>query len=152
MEILDLTESDDLRSVYDGSISDSILRNLSAYYNSHAKIGDSYIITRPSQYSYRLIFGKSSDGINYTDATIVDYTYTSTQYNQHPTVTVTNGSTISADVQGYSGYIYSSSARFLPSSYVDNSRGTPLAMNIMLLIISIFLVGKFIYDLVMNRR
>lgn len=145
-------ESDDLRAIYDGSISDSILRQFSAYYNEHAKIGDSYIITRLSQYKYRLIFGKSDNGVSYTDATIVDLEYTSQQYSTHPTVTVSTGNTISADVQGYSGYIYSSAPQYFPSSYVDINRGTPLAMNIMLLFIAAFILGKFLYDLIMNRR
>lgn len=107
------------RSVYDGSISDSYLRQLSAYYNMHARLGTPYCITRPSQYVYQLVYGTSSDGINFTDAHIIRITVGT--YNQNSTISVTNGATISVDVSGSTAYVYSSNPQYLPSSYISDS-------------------------------
>lgn len=107
------------RSVYDGSISDSYLRQLSSYYNMHSRLGTPYCITRPSQYVYQLVYGTSSDGINFTDAVIVRLTVGT--YNQNSVISVTNGATISVDVTGSTAYVYSSNPQFLPSSYISDS-------------------------------
>ena len=107
------------RSVYDGSISDSTLRQLSAYYNMHARYNTPYTITRPSQYVYQLVYGNSTDGVYYTDATIVRITIGT--YNTNSTVSVTNGATITVDTTGSTAYVYSSYPTFLPSSYITDS-------------------------------
>lgn len=107
------------RSVYDGSISDSILRSLSGYYNSHSKPGTPYCITRPSQYVYQLVYGSSSDGVHFTDATVA--TYSLGNYSALSTFRVSDGQTLTVDVTGSTAYVYSSSAQFLPSPYITDS-------------------------------
>lgn len=106
---------DDERAVYDGDISDSILRKLSAYYTDYGNNSD-YVILREGQYSYVLVFG-TVDGTLY-DGTIVRYN--SSSYSYDATVSVSQG-TYRADMTGDTGYIYSSNPSFLPSPYIDRT-------------------------------
>ena len=107
------------RAVYDGSISDSYLRSLSGYYNLHAKLGTPYVISRPSQYVYQLVYGDSSDGSHFTDATIVRLTVGN--YGTNSTISVTSSNSVTVDVSGSTAYVYSSVPAFLPSSYINDS-------------------------------
>lgn len=111
--VFDVREDD--RAVYDGDISDSILRKLSAYYTEYGNDSD-YVILRESQYSYVLVFG-SVNGSLY-DGTIVRYN--SSSYTTDATVSISSG-TYRADMTGDTGYIYSSNPAFLPSPYVDRT-------------------------------
>lgn len=112
-EVVDF-RSEEERAVYDGDISDSILRKLSAYYNTYSDLGDDYVIIRESQYVYVLVFGSESSR-TFT-GTIVRYT--SSTYTADCTVSVSSG-TYRADMTGDTGYIYSSINSFLPSPYID---------------------------------
>lgn len=120
-EAVKVDESDGVeeRIVYDGDISDSILAKLSAYYNENAD-GETYVILRPDQYNYYLVYGDYANG-NFTNATIVHYHSQSGYNTVDCTVTVSQGS-YRPDLTGDTGYIYSSIPEYLPSRYID-SRG-----------------------------
>lgn len=104
------------RAVYDGDVSDSILRKLSAYYNDNASpVYDDYVILRESQYDYILAYG---DVTNHSfNGTIVRYHVQQTYNSTDCTVSVTEG-VYNADMTGDTGYIYSSLDGFLPSYYI----------------------------------
>lgn len=134
------------RSVYDGSISDSYLRQLSAYYNMHAKYGTPYTITRPSQYVYQLVYGSSSDGIHYEDATV--FRITTGAYNTLSTVSVTNGATLTVDTTGSTAYVYSSYPTYLPSSYItDSPKLISIGVFALVALVSLSLIVRFIWSL-----
>lgn len=105
----------DDRAVYDGDISDTILKRLSAYYNEYSQFGDEYVILRESQYVYVLAFGSESS--HRFSGTIVRYTTSS--YTADSTVSITTG-TYTADMTGDTGYIYSSLPAYIPSIYIDS--------------------------------
>lgn len=137
---------DDTRAVYDGSISDSILRGLSSYYNCHARPNTPYTITRLSQYVYQLVYGTTSDCIHFTDATIV--TYTVGTYNNNTTIRVSDGATITVDTTGSTAYVYSSSPVFLPSSYiVDSPRLLTSSVFWLLVVVVLSTTVRFIWSL-----
>lgn len=110
------SEEIDYRAVYDGDVSDSILRKLSAYYNDNAQLGQDYVILRESQYVYVLAFGDEEN--HHFTGTIVRYT--SSTYTADCTVSVSRG-TYYADLSGDTGYIYSSCDGYLPSAYISKT-------------------------------
>lgn len=129
-------ESDEeMRSVYDGSISDSVLSSLGSYFNLHAAPYDKYFIWRDTQSTYRLVFGATSDYVSWTGAQEVIYT-TASGYNTFPTFSKGRSGSFSlssADVSNNSAYIYSSLDTHLPDRYVDTNRFLPV-LAVMLLV------------------
>lgn len=110
------TEIIEERAVYDGDVTDSILRKLSAYYNDNSDTGADYVILRESSTDYVLAYGSVS---NHTfTGTIVRYHTQQSYQSTDCTVSVSTG-TYNADMTGDTGYIYSSLAGFLPSYYIN---------------------------------
>lgn len=110
------TELVEERAVYDGDISDSILRKLSAYYNDNSNNGADYVILRESATDYVLAYGTVND--HTFTGTIVRYHIQQSYQSTDCTVSVSNGS-YNADMTGDTGYIYSSLSGFLPSYYIN---------------------------------
>lgn len=159
-EILEITEEPVLtevpismedpadRSVYDSDVSDSYLAKLSAYYTQHAKLNTPYIILRPSQYVYMLVYGDTSNYRQFTDATVVQITLTGSYYNTS-TVSVSSGVSYTVDPTGSTAFIYSSGADFLPSRYISfEGRSSSIFVYGILVILLFAVLSRFLLRVV----
>lgn len=136
------------RAVYEGDVSDAYLAKLSSYYNSHAKVNTPYVICRPSQYRYLLVYGDTNDYQRFTNATVVEIELTGSYYN-NSVVEVTNGVTYNVDTTGNTAFVYSSSDDFLPSRYISSDiKTTPVFLYLLFCIVFIYALYKFIYKIV----
>lgn len=140
------------RSVYDGDISDGILSKLSAYYNAHAPINMPYVIYRPSQYYYRLVYGYTNNYITFNSCTVVEYYSYSSYASNDVTVTVSEYQNFTVDLTGDTGYIYSSSESFIPSRYINSDRINSIGVLAVCILIAFFVMSRFIFDLLGGKK
>lgn len=139
-------------SVYNGDVSDTILSKLSAYYNENAPINTPYAIYRPDQYEYILVYGQTSDYHSWTDCRVVRYFATQSGYNQAYLLDVEDRTTYTADLSGYTGYIYSSSDQFIPSRYIGNDRISTFFLCGIFAAVILFSLSTFISALICGRK
>lgn len=140
------------RAVYDSDVGDTYLAKLSSYYNQHAKVNTPYIILRPSQYTYLLVYGNTSNYRNWTNATVCEIEIFGS-YNSTSTFTVTEGVSYTVDPTGNTAFIYSSSADFLPSRYITtDTRFSTFFVFGVLVVLLFSVLFKFIYRSVLGRR
>lgn len=147
------SESEEVRSVYDGSISDSILSALGSYFNVHAAPYDRYFIWRDTQSTYRLVFGGTSDYVTWTAAQEVIYTAAS-GYNTVPTFTKGRSGSFSlssSDVSNTSAYIYSSLDTHIPNRYVDTNRFIPVLAVMLLVTALAYAIYRFVNHALFRR-
>lgn len=136
------------RAVYEGDVSDGYLAKLSSYYNTHAKVNTPYVICRPSQYRYLLVYGDTNDYQRFTNATVVEIELTGTYYD-NSVVEVTNGVSYTVDTTGNTAFVYSSSDDFLPSRYISSDiKTTPVFLYLLFCCVFVYALYKFIYKLV----
>lgn len=138
--------------VYNGDVSDSILAKLSAYYTEHATFNTPYAIYRPSQYEYILVYGATEDYHNWTNATVVSYNSSQSNYNSYFYLDVTEDVSYTSDLTGYTGYIYSSSSDFVPSRYIGNDRVSTFFLCGIFAALILFSLSTFISALVCSWR
>lgn len=111
----------ELRALYDGDISSSILEKLSSYYTEHSDPmeKENYFIVRQSQYDYILYYGDISSSGAISDAHVVRYYAVNTgSYAATYRLSVSEATSGSVDLSGPSAYIYSSYEQYLPSPYI----------------------------------
>lgn len=121
----DPSPSPELRALYDGDISTQILEKLSSYYIEHAdKMNpEDYFIVRTGQSDYTLYFGDIEANGSINNATAVRYYGVNTgSYAVAYRLSVSEASSGSVDLGGYSGYIYSSYDNYLPSPYISTGK------------------------------
>lgn len=121
----DPSATPELRALYDGDISSSILEKLSGYYTEHSDKLDpeDYFIVRQAQYDYLLYYGEIAEDGTITSAKVVRYYATNTgSYAAVYRLSVSETSSGRVDLSGYSGYIYSSYESYLPSPYIATSK------------------------------
>lgn len=117
----------ELRALYDGDISSSILEKLSSYYTEHSDPleKEDYFIVRQSQYDYLLYYGEISSSGAIADATIVRYYAVNTgSYAATYRLSVSEATSGSVDLSGPSAYIYSSYDQYLPSPYIVTGKNS----------------------------
>ena len=117
----------ELRSLYDGDISSSILQKLSGYYLEHSdKLNpEDYFIVRTGNNDYSLYFGDISESGVITSATRVRYYAVNTgSYAAVYRLSVSELDTGSVDLDGYEAYIYSSYDSYLPSPYLAENESS----------------------------
>lgn len=149
----DPEQEEDLRSVYDGSISDSILSGFGAYFNDHAGPAARYFIWRESQYVYRMVYGSTSDYISWSNAQEVIYT-ASSGYNGVPSFQKGRSGSItlsSSDVGSSSAYVYSSLDTHLPNRYVGSDRFMPVLSTILLVTALAYCIYRFVSHALFRR-
>lgn len=101
-----------VKAVYDGSISSSVLNFFSGYYRTHYK-GDSYLVLRDGQYTYRMYVGSIvSDGKTciVSNCDVVTYHSNGSSYDYTPYYTVASGVSDTIDISSgnqLSAYVYS---------------------------------------------
>lgn len=137
----------EVRSVYEGDISSSILQKLAAYYNDHAQAGDDYIIVRPSQNDYRLYYGGTITGTSCSGSTMVRYYGSTSGYSTYFNLSVTEDYSGSIDSTGYSGYIYSSIDSWLPNPYISDYKPNYLgfvSLSLLLVVVTTVSLISFI--------
>lgn len=142
-----------IKSVYDGSISDSILSALGSYFNLHSAPYDRYFIWRDTQSTYRLVFGGTSDYVSWHSAHEVIYTAAS-GYNTVPTFTQGRSGSFSlssSDVSNTSAYIYSSLDTHLPNRYVDSNRFVPVLAVMLLVTALAYAIYRFVNHALFRR-
>lgn len=136
------------RAVYEGDVSDTYLAKLSSYYNSHAKVNTPYVICRPSQYRYLLVYGDTNDYQRFSNATVVEIELTGSYYT-NSVVEVTDGVTYTVDTTGNTAFVYSSSSDFLPSRYINSDvKTTPVFLYLLFVLVFVYTLYKFIFKLV----
>lgn len=131
------------RAVYDGDINTSIQTKFAEYIINHHYDKD-YVVYRPNQYTYKCLIG-DWDGRTMNNCTILEYY--SYGYNDNVTFTVTQSSSITPDLSGDTGFIYSSDSAFVPLAGVAEYRCTHSSMLVSVgLVISIlsYLIYKFV--------
>ena len=140
------------RAVYDGDVSDTYLAKLSAYYNEHAKVNTPYMILRPSQYHYVLVYGTTSNYRNWSHATVCEITISGNYYTQAD-FDVTEDVGYTTDPTGDTAYVYSSSSEFLPSRYINNgSKIAPFFTYAILILAVIVVLYRFIIRILGIKR
>lgn len=123
----DPTATPELRALYEGDISTTILEKLSAYYTEHSDPLEkpNYFIVRQSQSEYILYYGDISSSGAISDATVVRYYgYNTGSYTAVYRLNVSQASSGSVDLSGPTGYIYSSYDRYLPSPYIVTGKSS----------------------------
>lgn len=146
------TEDPSIRAVYDGDISDGILAKFSEYYNTHAGPFDKYVIYRPSQYQYVMVYGQTSDFISWTSAQEV--LYNAPTYGTSATFSLGRSGSFSigsSALVGNTGFVYSSSSDFFPSRYVDSGRINTLIGTMLLVSLLGFVLYKWLSHLFSRR-
>lgn len=121
----DPTSTPELRALYDGDISSTILEKLSGYYTEHSdKLEpEEYFIIRQGQNDYMLYYGDIAEDGSITHAKVVRYYAVNTgSYAAVYRLSVSEASSGRVDLAGYSGYIYSSYDSYLPSPYITTSK------------------------------
>lgn len=109
---VDVRQEAGINSVYDGSISSTILNWFSGYYRSHYDTED-YLILRDGQYTYRMYVGSIvADGKTciLTNCDVVTYHSSSSAYDYTPYYSVTSGVSTTIDITSgnqLSAYVYS---------------------------------------------
>ena len=149
----DHEEEGDLRSVYDGSISDSILAAFGVYFNDHAGPTARYFIWRESQYVYRMVYGSTTNYVSWTNAQEVVYTANSS-YNGVPSFQKGRSGSItlsSSDVGSSSAYVYSSLDTHLPNRYVASDRFMPVLSTILLVTALAYCIYRFVSHALFRR-
>lgn len=149
----DNEEEGDLRSIYEGSISDTILSGFGTYFNEHAAPYARYFIWRESQYVYRMVYGSTSDYVSWSNAQEVVYTANSA-YNGVPTFQKGRSGSItlsSSDVGSSSAYVYSSLDTHLPNRYVESDRFLPLLSTILLVTALAYCIYRFVSHALFRR-
>lgn len=117
--------SPELRALYDGDISSTVLEKLSGYYIEHSdRVNpEDYFIVRQGQYDYILYYGDIESDGSINDATVVRYYAVNTgSYAAAYRLSVSESTSGSVDLGGYSGYIYSSYESYLPSPYISTGK------------------------------
>lgn len=151
-EVIITPTPDPERAVYDGDVSDAYLAKLSSYYNAHAKMNTPYIILRPSQYRYILVYGDTSNYRNFTNATVCEIEVASV-YNGTSYFTVTEDVSYIVDPTGNTAFVYSSSSDFIPSRYITTEdRALPAFVFVIMLCMLFSLLYKFILRLTGVKR
>ena len=130
VESLDPTPSPtaELRALYDGDVSSTILQKLSGYYIEHSdKLNpEDYFIVRTGNNDYSLYYGNISETGSITNAIRVRYyAVNSGSYTAAYRLSVSQLGSGSVDLDGYEAYIYSSYESYLPSPYIAENN-TPV--------------------------
>lgn len=109
---VDVREEAGINSVYDGSISSTILNWFAGYYRSHYDTED-YLILRDGQYTYRMYVGSIvADGKTciLSNCDVVTYHSSSSAYDYTPYYSVASGVSTTIDITSgnqLSAYVYS---------------------------------------------
>lgn len=88
-------------SVYDGSISSTVLNWFSGYYRTHYRDNESYLILRDGQYSYKMYVGsilQSGKTCVLTNCDKISYNNRSSSYDYTPYYTVESGVSAVIDI------------------------------------------------------
>lgn len=123
----DAVDADDtFRSLYSGDISSSILQKFAAFYRDHMfspfrSVNDSYFCIRSNASEYKFYVGNIDSDGKIHSATVVTYRGVTTggSYNTHYEWSEATASSGYIDLDGYSGYIYSSYSGYSPNPYIS---------------------------------
>lgn len=118
-------DDDTVRALYSGDISTSILQKFAAFYrdncfNPFRASNDSYFCIRSNSSEYRFYVGDIDADGKIHSAKVVTYRGVSVGgYNTYYEWTEASASSGYVDLDGYSGYIYSSYSGYCPNPYIS---------------------------------